>query len=122
MIHIDAHADTGGVFNGSKFHHGGPFRNACVQRGLPCDWRVHCRPRRHLLRHVVQRHALLVAGRLPVRQAHTGTFVNQRCSRAVAVDFDNVRIWIRGATANERGCSLSPWSLRQLGAAGDHRR
>jgi len=30
MIHIDAHADTGGEFNGSKFHHGGPFRNAVL--------------------------------------------------------------------------------------------
>ena len=30
MIHIDAHADTGGAFNGSKFHHGGPFRNAVL--------------------------------------------------------------------------------------------
>jgi agmatinase len=30
MIHIDAHADTGGPFNGSRFHHGGPFRNAVL--------------------------------------------------------------------------------------------
>jgi agmatinase len=30
LIHIDAHADTGGPFNGSKFHHGGPFRNAAL--------------------------------------------------------------------------------------------
>ena len=30
LIHIDAHCDTGGAFNGSKFHHGGPFRNAAV--------------------------------------------------------------------------------------------
>ncbi|NQY88400.1 MAG: agmatinase [Colwellia sp.] len=30
LIHIDAHADTGGAFNGSKFHHGGPFRNAVL--------------------------------------------------------------------------------------------
>jgi len=30
MIHIDAHADTGGPFNGSRFHHGGPFRNAAL--------------------------------------------------------------------------------------------
>ncbi len=30
LVHIDAHCDTGGAFNGSKFHHGGPFRNAAV--------------------------------------------------------------------------------------------
>ena len=30
LIHIDAHADTGGPFNGSRFHHGGPFRNAAL--------------------------------------------------------------------------------------------
>lgn len=30
LIHIDAHADTGGPFNGAKFHHGGPFRNAAL--------------------------------------------------------------------------------------------
>lgn len=30
MIHIDAHADSGGPFNGSRFHHGGPFRNAAL--------------------------------------------------------------------------------------------
>lgn len=30
LVHIDAHADTGGPFNGSKFHHGGPFRNAAL--------------------------------------------------------------------------------------------
>jgi len=30
LIHIDAHCDTGGVMNGSKFHHGGPFRNAAL--------------------------------------------------------------------------------------------
>ncbi len=28
LIHIDAHCDTGGEFDGTKFHHGGPFRNA----------------------------------------------------------------------------------------------
>src|SRR3546814_5822934 len=28
MIHIDAHRDTGGAFDHTKFHHGGPFRNA----------------------------------------------------------------------------------------------
>ena len=30
MIHIDAHCDTGGPFDYSKFHHGGPFRNAVL--------------------------------------------------------------------------------------------
>lgn len=30
MIHIDAHCDTGGAFDLSKFHHGGPFRNAVL--------------------------------------------------------------------------------------------
>jgi guanidinopropionase len=44
MIHIDAHCDTMGSFGDSKFHHGGPFRNAvlagvldperCVQIGI----------------------------------------------------------------------------------------
>ena len=30
MLHIDAHCDTGGPFEGSKFHHGGPFREAVL--------------------------------------------------------------------------------------------
>ena len=30
LIHIDAHCDTGGAFDGTKFHHGGPFRNAVL--------------------------------------------------------------------------------------------
>jgi guanidinopropionase len=30
MIHIDAHCDTSGGFDHSKFHHGGPFRNAVL--------------------------------------------------------------------------------------------
>jgi agmatinase len=44
MVHIDAHCDTGGAFDGTKFHHGGPFRQAvldgvldarrCVQIGI----------------------------------------------------------------------------------------
>ena len=44
MVHIDAHMDTGGAFEGEKFHHGGPFRHAvlagvldpdrCVQIGI----------------------------------------------------------------------------------------
>ncbi len=44
MIHIDAHCDTGGSYEGEKFHHGGPMRNAvldgvldperCIQIGI----------------------------------------------------------------------------------------
>lgn len=44
MVHIDAHCDTGGVMEGEKFTHGGPFRNAvldgvldperCIQIGI----------------------------------------------------------------------------------------
>jgi guanidinopropionase len=30
MIHIDAHCDTSGMFDGCKFHHGGPFRQAVL--------------------------------------------------------------------------------------------
>ena len=30
LIHIDAHCDTGGAYDMSKFHHGGPFRNAVL--------------------------------------------------------------------------------------------
>ena len=30
LVHIDAHCDTGGPFEGSKFHHGGPFRQAVL--------------------------------------------------------------------------------------------
>jgi agmatinase len=30
LIHIDAHCDTMGVYDGSKFHHGGPFRLAVL--------------------------------------------------------------------------------------------
>ena len=30
MIHIDAHCDTSGIYEGSKFHHGGPFRQAVL--------------------------------------------------------------------------------------------
>lgn len=30
LIHIDAHCDTSGMYEGSKFHHGGPFRNAVL--------------------------------------------------------------------------------------------
>jgi agmatinase len=44
MIHIDAHCDTSGEYEGAKFHHGGPFRQAvlagvldperCIQIGI----------------------------------------------------------------------------------------
>jgi guanidinopropionase len=30
MVHIDAHCDTSAPFEGSKFHHGGPFRQAVL--------------------------------------------------------------------------------------------
>ncbi|NKN36381.1 agmatinase [Agrobacterium sp. a22-2] len=30
LIHIDAHCDTSGMFDQTKFHHGGPFRNAVL--------------------------------------------------------------------------------------------
>lgn len=30
MIHLDAHCDTAGSYEGEKFHHGGPFRNAVL--------------------------------------------------------------------------------------------
>jgi len=30
LVHIDAHCDTGGPFEGEKFHHGGPFRQAVL--------------------------------------------------------------------------------------------
>jgi guanidinopropionase len=30
LVHFDAHCDTGGPFDGSKFHHGGPFRQAVL--------------------------------------------------------------------------------------------
>jgi agmatinase len=34
MVHIDAHCDTGGTFDGAKFHHGGPFRHAVLAGAL----------------------------------------------------------------------------------------
>lgn len=30
LIHIDAHCDTSGFYEDTKFHHGGPFRNAVL--------------------------------------------------------------------------------------------
>ncbi|NOX50510.1 MAG: agmatinase [Gammaproteobacteria bacterium] len=50
LIHIDAHCDTGGPFNGSKFHHGGPFRNAALagvldpERTIQIGIRGHAEP------------------------------------------------------------------------------
>ncbi len=37
MIHIDAHCDTSGPYEGSKFHHGGPFRMAVLDGVLDPD-------------------------------------------------------------------------------------
>ncbi|QDG75354.1 agmatinase [Labrenzia sp. PHM005] len=37
MIHIDAHCDTSGPFDGSRFHHGGPFRQAVLEGVLDPD-------------------------------------------------------------------------------------
>lgn len=39
MLHIDAHTDTGGPYDGEKFHHGGPFRQAVLDGVLDPD---HC--------------------------------------------------------------------------------
>jgi agmatinase len=30
LVHIDAHCDTMGAYDGAKFHHGGPFRHAVL--------------------------------------------------------------------------------------------
>ncbi len=30
LIHLDAHSDTGGPFDGERFNHGAPFRNAVL--------------------------------------------------------------------------------------------
>jgi agmatinase len=37
LVHIDAHCDTGPPFEGAKFHHGGPFRNAVLAGVLDPD-------------------------------------------------------------------------------------
>ncbi len=37
MLHIDAHADTSGPYEGTKFHHGGPFRQAVLDGVLDPD-------------------------------------------------------------------------------------
>lgn len=34
MVHIDAHCDTSGEMEGSRFHHGGPFRQAVLDGAL----------------------------------------------------------------------------------------
>ena len=34
MVHIDAHCDTGGEFDQTRFHHGGPFRLAVLDGAL----------------------------------------------------------------------------------------
>ncbi|MFZ3233992.1 MAG: agmatinase [Stellaceae bacterium] len=34
LVHIDAHCDTKGMDDGSKFHHGGPFRQAVLAGAL----------------------------------------------------------------------------------------
>jgi guanidinopropionase len=34
LVHIDAHCDTMGMIDGSKFHHGGPFRQAVLAGAL----------------------------------------------------------------------------------------
>ncbi len=31
LVHIDAHCDTSGPYEGAKFHHGGPFRQAVLE-------------------------------------------------------------------------------------------
>jgi len=37
MVHFDAHCDTGGEYDRSKFHHGGPFRQAVLDGVLDPD-------------------------------------------------------------------------------------
>ncbi|TEA78939.1 agmatinase [Allopusillimonas ginsengisoli] len=37
LVHIDAHCDTGGPFDGTRFHHGGPFRQAVLDGVLDPD-------------------------------------------------------------------------------------
>lgn len=34
LVHIDAHCDTSGLYEGSRFHHGGPFREAVLAGAL----------------------------------------------------------------------------------------
>jgi len=37
LVHIDAHCDTGGPYEDTKFHHGGPFRQAVLAGVLDPD-------------------------------------------------------------------------------------
>ena len=37
LVHIDAHCDTMGAYDGSKFHHGGPFRLAVLDGVLDSE-------------------------------------------------------------------------------------
>jgi agmatinase len=37
LVHIDAHCDTSGAYEGAKFHHGGPFRLAALDGVLDPD-------------------------------------------------------------------------------------
>src|SRR6266478_2925120 len=37
LVHIDAHCDTMGEIDGSKFHHGGPFRQAVLAGALDSE-------------------------------------------------------------------------------------
>jgi guanidinopropionase len=37
LVHVDAHCDTAGEYEGSKFHHGGPFRQAVLDGVLDPD-------------------------------------------------------------------------------------
>jgi guanidinopropionase len=37
LVHLDAHCDTMGAYDGSKFHHGGPFRLAVLDGVLDPD-------------------------------------------------------------------------------------
>ena len=54
LIHVDAHCDTSGSFEGCKFHHGGPFRRAVLDGVLRL-----CTEARDL---AVVRRTLLAAG------------------------------------------------------------
>ncbi|MBN9530826.1 MAG: agmatinase [Alphaproteobacteria bacterium] len=34
LVHFDAHCDTSGMYEGAKFHHGGPFRHAVLDGSI----------------------------------------------------------------------------------------
>jgi guanidinopropionase len=40
LVHIDAHCDTMGAYDGSKFHHGGPFRLAVLDGVLDPERKI----------------------------------------------------------------------------------